>query len=118
MSAVSVLASALQSDSGAGAAVDVSAFCTLRLNWSVLTDVTRARFLRLFIETRSDSSQPWREIFREQLDANGWDLRPRVTLSGFDNFVRARWEGEFARSSNNEQTTKFFTIGLTGEGTP
>ena len=116
MSAVSILTSALQDDAGAGAAVDVTAFSTLRLNWSVATDLGRARYLRLFIETASVAAGPWRQVHELQLDANGWETRPRLVLSGFDAFVRARWEGGFGRTLN-ENATKFFTIGLTGEGT-
>ncbi len=119
MSAVSILTSALQDDSGAGAAVDVSAFSTLRLNWSLLADVGRLGqgYLRLFIETRADASQPWRVIYERQMDANGFDLKPRAVLSGFDAFVRARWVGKMPRLPN-EESTKFFTIGLTGDGKP
>lgn len=120
MSAITILASALQDDVGAGAAVDVSAFSTLRLNWATSADLGRmgpTMFLRLFIETRAQASEPWRVIYERQLDANTWDLRPRAVLSGFDTFVRARWVGNFPRI-NNEQTTKFFTIGLAGDGQP
>lgn len=125
MSAVTLLTAALQDDSGAGDAVDVSALSTLRLDWSTLADMGRLRhgYLRLFVETRSHASVPWRVVYERQLDANSWDTKPRVVLSGFDTYVRARWEGRFPRI-NNEQAlnglaaTKFFTIGLAGDGQP
>ncbi|HKY37214.1 MAG TPA: hypothetical protein VJN18_14825 [Polyangiaceae bacterium] len=119
MSAVTILTSALQDDSGAGAAVDVSTFSTLRLNWSALADVGRLGmgYLRLFIETGPSASGPWRIVYERQLNSGGWDPAPRAVLSGFDSFVRARWDGKMPRV-NNEQSTKFFTIALTGDGQP
>jgi hypothetical protein len=129
MSAVSILASALQDDAGTGAALDVSAFSTLRLNWSVSADIGRMNnmgHLRLFIDTAPSAGGPWHVAYERQLDANGWDPKPRTVLSGFDSFVRARWSGYFPRTTEmergrpqyNEAATKFFTIGLTGDGQP
>jgi hypothetical protein len=119
MSAVTILSSALQDDTGAGSAVDVSAFSTLRLNWSALADIGRLAYghLRLFIETGPSASGPWRTVYDRQLNQGNWEPSPRVVLSGFDTFVRARWEGKMPRI-NNEQTTKFFTIALAGDGQP
>lgn len=123
MSAVTILTSALQGDSGTGDAVDVSAYNTLRLSWSALFDTYGLRdpncYLRLVIETAQVAGGPWREIYRRQLDSSNYETTPRVVLSGFDSFVRARWEGQFPRSGEQQRTapvTKVFTIGLAGEG--
>jgi|GEM_PF-3842045 len=134
MSAITLLTSALQNDTGAGAAVDVSAYNTLRLNWTALADLGQDRnaSLQIFIETAAAASGPWRAIYERQLDANGWEVAPRLVLSGFDSFVRARWAGRFGRTVNEGAyysytgpqgpsgspqiaATKKFTIGLAGE---
>jgi len=122
MSAITILTSAAQNDSGTGAAVDVTAYNTLRLNWAAVADLgmQATASLRLFIDTAPSASGPWTTIYERQLDANGWELSPRVTLSGFDSFVRARWDGKFPRSGEQQRTspiTKVFTVGLTGEAT-
>lgn len=127
MSAVTILTSGLQDDVGAGAAVDVSAFSTLRLDWSALVNIGRLAqgSLRLFIETGPSASGPWRIVYEQQLNQSGWNPKLRAVLSGFDSYVRARWAGSFPRI-NNEQgdprysiaPEKFFTIGLAGDGKP
>ena len=123
MSEVTILASALQSDTGDGAAVDVSAFSTLRLNFSALADQGRNPHLLLVIETAPHAvNGPWRVIHERRLSPNvngpyAWDCAPHAVLSGFDNYVRARWAGSIVRTIN-EENIKFFTIGLAGDGKP
>jgi hypothetical protein len=136
MAAVTILASALQNDSGTGAPVDVSAYSTLRLNWTALVDLGQytTTYLRLIIETAATAAGPWREIYRRQQDANtGWDCAPRMVLVGFDALIRARWEGSYPRTLNEGAyyssvgpqgpgaptipAVKKFTVGLAGEAT-
>lgn len=123
MSAVTILTSALQADSGAGSAVDVTAFSTLRLDWSVLADLGRDPQLSLVIESGPSAVGPFRTVYERAMahqrpgSPYEWSHAPRAVLSGFDKFVRARWSGRINRTIN-EQSTNFFTIGLTGDGKP
>jgi hypothetical protein len=123
MSATTILTSALQDDSDAGTAVDVTAFSTLRLDWSVVADLGRVKQIDLFIETGPTDAGPWHTISeRRMLPSHitgpyAWEANPRATLGGFDAFVRARWEG-FVSRVHGEESTNFFTIGLSGDGQP
>ncbi len=118
MSSVTILASAAQDDAGTGAAVDVSAFSTLRLNWQVDTDHGRHPHIALAIDSAPTADGPWTEVSRLSMDGSPqrWVHRPRVVLAGFDSFVRARWKGRIDRLAND--TAKAFTIGLVGDGKP
>jgi hypothetical protein len=123
MSAVTILSSALRADEGTGSAVDVTAFSTLRLNWSVGVDVGRSPEITLIVETAPHATLgPWRVVSEirmahHQVGPYAWNGKPPVTLAGFDAFVRARWSGRIPRI-NNEQSTNFFTLALTGDGQP
>jgi hypothetical protein len=135
MSAVTILANASQARSGQSDALDVSAFSTLRLNLQLTGDHGRHPHIRTFIETAAAAAGPWRVI-----DERRWSRvlpgTERITLAGFDSFVRLRWaggcEGEGITKSygapygpgggtligESGAINPQFIIGLTGDGKP
>lgn len=125
MSAVTILTSAAQPDSGNGSAVSVAAYSTLRLDWTVSADLGREPGLELFIDTAPTAAGPWRQIAEKKMDARHpasspyfWEGKPRVVLSGFDAYVRARWTGRANNNTANGDTAMKLTLALTGDGKP
>jgi hypothetical protein len=118
VSAVTILAAASQADSGASAALDVSAFSTLRLNWAARADLGRDPQVTLSVDTAPGSGGPWREISSIEMGAREWQTAPRVTLGGFDAFVRARWSGHPRAPTPRTDVTCSLVLGLAGDGKP
>lgn len=126
MSAVEILAYAAADDTGDGSAVDVSAFSTLRLDWHVVADLSRNPDITLTIETGPTASGPWTEIYRRQMvqshqisgDPYRWEALPRVTLAGFDSYVRPRWRCKADTYFGAGNRAASLSIGLSGDGQP
>lgn len=102
---VTLLASATRTADGAAASVDCEDYSTLRLTLTAVRPGSGARFLRLmafkvYLEHSSDDAT-WRPLHTfgtKALVETGPNLpdptatqTERVTLSGFDRYVRARW---------------------------
>jgi hypothetical protein len=115
MSAIEILASAAQADADASDGVDVSAFSTLRLDWSVTANQGANPQIDLHVDHAPTADGPWTELWHHRMTADGqWQTAPRTVLGGFDAFVRARWSGH-GRNANGAAA---FTISLTGDGKP
>ena len=121
MSAITLLTYGAQAKSGASDAVDVSAFSTLRLDATKLADLGQRPWLKLYIETRAAATAPWRVIWERYYTLNDADLvgKQRIVLSGFDNFVRVRWEAKRQYSQDdNDPISIGLHLGVTGDGQP
>ena len=127
MSAVTILTNAAQARSGASSAFDATAFSTLRLDLRVSADLGVSPMLKTFVETGPTSAGPWRVIDeRSYHHSRDWPTSSRVALSGFDAFVRLRWEGgrhgEPKYSGPAQEAPSLvdpkFVIGLAGDGQP
>lgn len=121
MSSIEVLAAASNlADSGNGSGVSAEAHAVARGTWSVSADLGRSPDLVLSIDTGPTSSGPWSEIWTKHLLANEgnpsnphyWHS-PRVLLSGFDKYIRARWSGRARANTGINETTAKFALGLT-----
>lgn len=124
MAEITLLTYAAQAESGSSAAVDVSAYSTLRLDLE-LAEASVCNVINpevdITIETAPKSDGPWRPIVERRkyvsgssTETYGWTTRRRFLLSGFDKFARVSWDcpGRFA--------TKFpvnLSVGLAGEAT-
>lgn len=129
MSAVSLVTYGAQANSGTSTPVDVSAHTVLRLDGRFACNVGHRVNLDLVIEHGRTSSGPWSTLgaLRMQVGAN-WKDSERFIFSGFDNFVRVRWEAtipgvnlnpserELRERSHPHKTDLAF--GIAGEGTP
>lgn len=119
MSAVTILTYAAQAATGSGAAVDVSAFSTLRLDMQLAADLGTSPELMLTIEDAPAATGPWRTVETRRFVATavgepfGWSGRGRFLLAGFDSFIRVSWTG-----SAQGPGVPAFLIGLTGDGQP
>jgi len=145
MSAVTILTQGSQARSGSSSALDVTAFSTLRLDLVARADLGVSPFLRTYVETAPATTGPWRVVDERHMTTgaavgatHAWPagFTTRITLGGFDKFVRLRWaggcEGQGSTKtyappytgnggtliSENLGTDPQFVIGLTGDGKP
>lgn len=127
MSAVEILPAGAKATSGAGDAVDVSAHSTLRLVGTFAPGTCHD--MHFVIEHGPTASGPWAPLTEwRRRDGNpDWIREERYNLSGFDKFVRARWDsqipGQKVNPTAQELREKKFvtwqpTFGLAGEGIP
>jgi hypothetical protein len=135
MSAVTILTNASQTRSGQSDALDVSAFSTLRLDLRLTANHGLKPRITTYVETAPAASGPWR-VIDERHYSGVFPGKERITLAGFDSFVRLRWDG----GCESESLTKSygppysanggtlvgtrgaidpgFVIGLSGDGRP
>lgn len=117
MSAVTLLAAGAKAASGAGAAVDVSAHAVLRLDGTFASDQSKEADLSVVIEHGRSSAGPWSPLHEIRMrGGRDWLSAERFILTGFDDFVRVRWEARVGMGAN--QPNVQLAIGITGEGTP
>lgn len=133
MSAITVFTYSAVDDSGAGSAVDASAFSTLRLTLRFTANLGTEPQLVAIVEDAPLSTGPWRSIAERQYSAaqgdapTRWPSTDSIILSGFDKFIRLRWvasaRSNFTRVINNRPhdpnlRTAGLSIGLSGDGKP
>jgi len=129
MSAVTILAAGAKANSGTGASVDVSAFSTLRLDFVISADCGKGPDLEIFLEQGPSATGPWRPLWQKRQNTatppgnvNSWVGAERVSISGFDRYMRARWA--VTTSTNNgmfggvPQDSASLNLAITGDGKP
>ena len=128
MSAITILTPAAQSRTGTSSAFDATGFSTLRLDISARCDFGTEPWCRFYIETSASSTGPWRPLseryfVHDHISPNFWPRNgvERVVLSGFDKFVRCRWEARRQSETPDNAATGVnigLYLGLAGDGQP
>jgi hypothetical protein len=127
MAAITILAAGAQGRSGVSAALDVSAYSTLRLDIPLSADMGLEPYVRMYLEAAPAAGGPWAVVWERYFHyAQSWPRngRERVVVGAPDNFIRVRWEGgrqsESGRAVSNPSEAPVlpnlgFNFGVTGD---
>lgn len=136
MSSITILTNGPQARSGQSDALDVSSFSTLRLDLRLTANHGVQPYITTYIESGPTASGPWTVIDENSYKVGSFPGKARITLAGFDNFVRLRWAGGCSGDTPNRsygppygpgggtlisETYTFnpeFVIGLNGDAKP